>query len=178
MGHSIPQHKRRLWVDEISPGALDLGEEEAHYLRTVLRLKIGEQLEVFDGRGNFAAATLSAIEKRKSCLQIDSIESHPHSQVELTVAMATPKSDRSDWAVEKLCELGVHHIIWLHCERSVTLPKKEGQRLSRWSRIAKASAGQSGRYFLPTLNGPVPLDDFLKTRFHRQFIAFRGSRLR
>jgi len=175
MGRSIPPNKRRLCVPEIRLGSVDLDEEEAHYLRTVLRLKIGDQLEVFDGRGQFATATLNALEKRKSSLQIDSVESHTASPVELTVAMATPKSDRSDWTVEKLCELGVHHITWLHCERSVTLPKKEGQRLARWSRIAKAAAGQSGRYFLPSLSGPIPLSNFLQDRFERQFIGSFSS---
>ena len=171
MGRSIPQHKRRLCLDEISVGTLELSEEEAHYLKKVLRLKIGDQLEVFDGQGQYASATLSSNDKRKACLQIEAINTQATNSRALTVAMATPKSDRADWAVEKLSELGVDHIVWLQCERSVTLPKKEGQRLSRWSRIAKSAAGQSGRYFLPTLKGPVSLGKFLESRFDHQFIG-------
>ncbi len=171
MGRSIPQHKRRLCLDEISLGTLELSEQEAHYLRTVLRLKIGDQLEVFDGQGQYASATLSSHGKRETSLEIKSIATQANSSGALTVAMATPKSDRADWAVEKLSELGVDHIVWLHCERSVTVPKKEGKRLLRWSRIAKSATGQSGRYPLPTLEGPLPLGDFLKNRFDHQFIG-------
>lgn len=145
---------RRVRVAELVADELILESARAHYVRDVLRLAVGTPVELFDGRGASARATLVQVEGEVR-VRVD--ERYPAATgPEVIIAMATPKGDRADWAVEKLTELGVTRIVWLVCERSVVVPREDGKRLARWERIAEAAAGQSRRNDVPVIVPPMP----------------------
>ncbi len=145
---------RRVRVASLAADELVLVSAQAHYVRDVLRLAVGTPLELFDGRGASARATLTQVDAEVRA-RVD--ERYPAAVgPELIIAMATPKGDRADWAVEKLTELGVTRLVWLVCERSVVVPREDGKRLARWERIAEAAAGQSRRNDVPVIVPPMP----------------------
>lgn len=146
---------RRLRVASLVADELTLASAQAHYVRDVLRLAVGTELEVFDGHGKAARAVIAKSETTGVTLTLGERYGGELATA-VTVAMATPKGDRADWAVEKLTELGVTRIVWLVCERSVVVPREDGKRLERWRRIAEAAAGQSGRNDVPEIVAPVP----------------------
>ena len=79
----------------------------------------------------------------------------------LTVGLAPTKGDRPEWAVQKLTELSIDHIVILRTERSII--RWEGDRvahhLERLRRIAREAAMQSRRSWLPTVEGVHALAD-------------------
>ena len=89
----------------------------------------------------------------------------------VSVAFAVPKGQRSTWAVEKLTELGVDEIIWLHCERSIVSTKSADSKLSRWQRVAHSAAAQSHRDDIPALLGPWTLMDLCSHPAPTKFFA-------
>jgi 16S rRNA (uracil1498-N3)-methyltransferase len=127
----------------------------AHYLTDVLRLLAGDELELFDGHGTYAIARLTGSDSQW-VLQATELKHSVLPAHGLTVALAAPKGERADWAVEKLTELGVRSIQWLLCARSVTRATKK-QRDVRLRRIAQAAAQQCGRTTVPELRGETPL---------------------
>lgn len=145
---------RRLRVPSLAGDELELVSAQAHYVRDVLRLGVGTVVEVFDGQGNAARATLTHVDSAAVRARLDErYRGEPAAAV--TIAMATPKGDRADWAVEKLTELGVTRLVWLVCERSVAVPREDGKKLARWVRLAEAAASQSGRSDIPTIEAPT-----------------------
>jgi 16S rRNA (uracil1498-N3)-methyltransferase len=80
-----------------------------------------------------------------------------------TVAFAIPKSDRPEWIVQKLTELGVARIVLLHAERSVV--RWEGGRADRHvaklRRVAIEALEQSRGVWLPAIDGPAATHDAL-----------------
>jgi 16S rRNA (uracil1498-N3)-methyltransferase len=153
--------RRRLRVSTLNVGEIRLASALAHYARDVLRLTVGHEVEIFDGRGGGARATLTQVDDQGVVLSV--LERYEvASGVPLTVAMATPKGDRADLAVEKLTELGVTRIVWLVCARSVVVPRDEGKRSERWGRIAEAAAAQSLRHDVPMIEAPVPFAEALE----------------
>ncbi|MHB1913122.1 MAG: RsmE family RNA methyltransferase, partial [Acidimicrobiales bacterium] len=81
----------------------------------------------------------------------------PVPQPALSVAVALPKGDRGDWAVQKLTELGVDEIIVLDAARSVVRwdEDRASRGTARLSRIIRQAAMQARLTRLPRLSGPV-----------------------
>ncbi|MDB5327137.1 MAG: Ribosomal small subunit methyltransferase [Phycisphaerales bacterium] len=144
---------RRVHVPEVRLGLITPDAGEGHHLRDVLRVKIGESVEVFDAAGRRAAATIFATDPVVT-LQVESLKEESLA-ANITVASAVPKGDRAEWLVEKLSELGTSRFIPLRTARSVVHPEGKS-KTERWQRIAVESAKQCRR---PGLLGIDPLTD-------------------
>jgi 16S rRNA (uracil1498-N3)-methyltransferase len=81
----------------------------------------------------------------------------PRSLPQLTVAFALTKGDRTEWAVQKLTELGVDRLVVMASERCVVhwAPPSVGRQLERLREVARHAAMQSRRAWLPVVEGPV-----------------------
>src|SRR5882672_3477523 len=131
---------RRVRVGKVAAGLTELEEREAHHARDVLRMGVGEIVEVFDAEGNVGAGKIESVGK-KVAVRVERVEER-RAGVEWWVAAAVPKGSRGDWMVEKLSELGASGFVPLIAERSVV--KAEGKnKLARWERIAGEAAKQS-----------------------------------
>jgi 16S rRNA (uracil1498-N3)-methyltransferase len=136
-----------------------LADDDRHHLFRVLRLRDGEPVSVSDGRGRWRLCTA----QDGALVSAGSVEFVDPPLVRCTIAVAIPKGDRVDWMVQKLTEVGAHHIVLLHCERSVV--RWDGERghkqLARLQRVAREASMQSRRIWLPEVTGPVALADVL-----------------
>jgi 16S rRNA (uracil1498-N3)-methyltransferase len=134
------------------PGAqLLLAPAEAHHVQRVLRLKVGERIRLFDGRG----AEFDAIIAKSSAAGVEvrllrKAEVSSEAPLEVEIFQGLCRSDRLDLIVQKGTEMGVSAIHALDCERG----ERRGlnpRRLQRWRRITIEAAKQSGRSILPRL---------------------------
>jgi 16S rRNA (uracil1498-N3)-methyltransferase len=136
---------RRIHVSKIQIGNIPLPAPEAHHVRDVLRLTVGINVELFDSSGNVGLASISHVDSESVVVKVERIEQPATAgRFRLTVASAVPKSDRADWMIEKLSELGVDRFIPLATARSVVLPSGKN-KIERWERIAVEAAKQSHR---------------------------------
>lgn len=132
---------------------------QVHHLRNVLRLKPGDQVELFDGAGSEYTGTVLEISRTQARLAVESRKPLPSGQTRIVVACALPKKDAMDEIVDKLTQLGVDEIVPLKTERVVTRlkdPAAIAARAGRWLRIAQSAAQQSHRGRLPVI---APLTD-------------------
>ncbi|MBI5510351.1 MAG: 16S rRNA (uracil(1498)-N(3))-methyltransferase [Deltaproteobacteria bacterium] len=160
----------RLFVELLCQGTVTLSTGQAHYLTHVLRLGQGAPLVLFDAAGGEADAVL--LRARGATLEVEVEAAVTRARGwDLTVALAVPKGERADWAVEKLTEVGVARILWLLSERSVVKPERFGARQARLQRIAAAAASQSGRVGLPEIVGPMRFEEFLTLSAEHRLIA-------
>jgi len=156
---------RRVFVDaELAPGeTVDLPVETVNYLRNVLRLKDGQPLELFNGRGRRARAALQ-LARRAASVRIESSEASPaESVVPLTLLMALAKGEKMDLVIQKAVELGVSAIAPVETERSVLelKGKRAEKREARWRQIMINACEQCGRDTLPRLEPIRALDEAL-----------------
>lgn len=133
---------------------LALPEELTHYLCHVLRLDVGDHVELFDGEGLCAATRITHTSPRLivEVREVKSVEENSHAP-RLHLVSAIPKGDRWEWLIEKATELGVHTIHPLQTERSVVqIPsQKAAKKQQRWEQIAQGAARQSYRVTFPTI---------------------------
>lgn len=146
---------RRVHVSQLNVGDLQLSAEESHHLRDVLRVSIGDVVELFEASGRVARGPIVALSP-EVIVTIDTFSEGPRTR-RLTVASAVPKGDRADWMIEKLSELGVASFTPLKTTRSVVHPEGAG-KLDRWRRIAVEAAKQSRRVGVMSIEPLATLD--------------------
>lgn len=142
-----------------APGEFVLSREESHHAAAVLRLREGDAVVLFDGRGGFADAVIAAVRKGSVVTRAGEPGVEPPFFPELTVAAAIPKGKRWQALVEKCVELGADCIAPVLFARSVA--KGEGDA-SKWRRWCVEAAKQSRRCRLPEVEEPVPLSVVLE----------------
>ena len=152
---------RRVFCPSVQLGRFRLGSAEAHHLRDVLRVAVGDVIELFDAAGRTAEATIEVADADGVSVRVDAIVEPTAGEVELIVATAVPKADRADWLVEKLSELGTAKWIPLKTARSVVHPAGEA-KFDRWRRIAVEAAKQSRRVGVMEIG---PLNDVAAMSF-------------
>lgn len=134
--------------------------EAAHHLGRVLRLGLGDALQVFDGEGGEYSGRIEAMRKGEAQVALgERRESRAESPLKLTLAQGVSRGERMDWVVQKAVELGVTRIVPVLTERSVVRLDAEQARSKQrhWHGVAVAACEQSGRSRLPHIDTPQPL---------------------
>ena len=152
----------RFYCKPITKPSVELSGPEAHHLSNVRRLTVGDKVELFDGVGTIAVATIAATANKRISLRVDEIKILPRpTQEQIVIAASIAKGDRFDWMIEKCTELGVGRISPIIFERTVRQPRNPNIT-RRWNNLAIAAAKQSGRAFLPQIDNPAALTDAMK----------------
>jgi len=126
----------------------------------VLRMQVGESIELFDGVGQSGQAVITALAKRKGECRLESVKSiDDHSPVHITLFQAFPKADKFDSIIQKTTELGIECVVPVMTERSAPVPKGERlqKKLDHWKKVAIEASRQSGRVSVPEITAPIHL---------------------
>lgn len=138
----------------------------------VLRRRIGDMLEVVDGRGGLFRCCIIDDNPRAVMFEVE--ETMPLPKVwapEITIAVApTKNADRMEWLVEKLVEVGVDRIVPLRCARS----ERKEIKLARLEKIAVSAMKQSLKAVLPRIDETMPVASFLVEAANSQTQRFVG----
>ncbi len=129
--------------------------EQIHYLCNVLRLRINDEVVIFDGQGNEYRCRIQDISRFVVRLLIKGrFKRMMEGRIDLTVACALPKhKGRFDELIDKLSQLGVNRIIPMLTERVIIRwdSKQRQHHYRRWLKIARQACIQSGRSVLPEI---------------------------
>jgi len=149
----------------LAPGAhVALPETAGHHVARVLRLKEGESLTLFDGRGGEWSAVI--VRMRKDEVHADLVAFDPverESPLAIILVQSIAAADKMDWIVQKSVELGVAAIRPVAAKRSVI--RLSGERMERrvahWQVVAVAACEQCGRNRVPVVAPIVDLPQYL-----------------
>ena len=139
------------FAPELTPAAAtyQLSEDESKHAVRVLRLNVGDAIDLLDGRGGLYTATVADANPKRCQLRITHHETVPPRPYFTQVAVAPTKNlDRMEWFVEKAVEIGVERISFLRCARS----ERRELKLERLEKIVISALKQSGQAWLPQLD--------------------------
>ena len=144
-------------------GVCTLPEDAAHHAIHVLRLREGEEVTLFNGRGGEFAARISAMQRLR--ISIDLLQHRPverESPLRVTLVQGVSAGEKMDSTVRKAVELGVTAIQPVLAARSVARPKGERaeNRRAHWQKVVIAACEQCGRNSIPEVRPLVPLADY------------------
>ena len=146
---------------------VELPEDEAEHLVRVLRLGVGDQVDIFDGRGKIWRAEIVQIGKKSASVRLlEPGEPARELGMRLSLVVSVLKGDKMDDVVRDAVMLGVTSIRPVVSERSEIglAALARGSRIARWQRIAVSSAKQCGRAVVPDIQNPAPLDWYWKEK--------------
>jgi 16S rRNA (uracil1498-N3)-methyltransferase len=152
----------RLYLDrDLGTDRITLTDREAHYLGTVLRLKRGDRLLAFNGRGQERHAAVRTITRRLT--ELDLLEPAaplPEPKLDLTLLQALPKGEAMDLIVQKATELGVGAVVPVVSDFSVVRldDERAARRVEHWTRIAQSACEQCGRHRPMEIHPVTPLE--------------------
>jgi len=143
----------------LASARVELSAEATHHAVRVLRLSPGAQIQVFDGAGRRALATVVRTDRSECWVEIDAlITATAATALTIVLLQGIAAADRMDWIIEKSIELGVHSVFPMMTHRSAVKldPERATKRHQHWQRIAISACMQSGRDQLPTIEAPSP----------------------
>ena len=151
-----------VWVEELtSPGAISLASDEARHV-AARRLRVGDPLVVFDGRGHTADARIESLGKHSCRVAVDSIAEVPRPDSAFVLASAIPKGDRLSTMLQMLSQLGLESWQPLVLEDSAV--RKLDPDSKRLVRILIESCKVSRRPWLLDVREPCSLEEALSKR--------------
>ncbi len=150
----------RCYVPQADFGAsvLEVSGEEAHHALRVMRLRVGDSCEVFDGCGQAAQMrVVSTAGSSSMSLQVEKVLPPMPPVASITLALAIPKGNNMDLIVQKAVELGASRIIPLITERTIVRlnAKESATKAEKWRRTALEACKQCGVNTLPDLPPPA-----------------------
>ncbi len=137
---------------------------EIRHIRNVLRLKAGDSVILFDGRGKEYQGVISRLAHQEISLMVnESPAAVGESPLKIILGVALLKASRFDWLLQKATELGVSEIVPFHSLRVV--PRWENRQMRgkqlRWTKITAEAAKQCGRTRVPTIHSPRAFEESL-----------------
>ena len=162
-----PARSARFYVpNQLREGArLDLPHEAAHHAARVLRLREGDEIVLFDGRGGEHLARIDAIERSRVAVSVGAHRAvERESTLEVTLVQGVSSGERMDVTVQKAVELGVHAIQPVLAEKSVVRLDAERAAAKREHRrrIAIAACEQCGRNRIAEVRAVLSLADYCR----------------
>jgi 16S rRNA (uracil1498-N3)-methyltransferase len=130
-----------------------------HVLR-VLRLRVGDALTLFDGRGGEYPARLVRTGRAAAVVEVgEHLPLERESPLAITLLQSLVRGEKMDWVVQKATELGVARVVPVAVGRSVVrVPEgREDRKLEHWRAVAAGACEQCGRNRLPQIDPPVDL---------------------
>jgi len=143
-----------------------LSEEESKHAVRVLRLAVGDEVTLIDGKGGLYKAEINDAHPKRTILQINAVTTEFNKRNHyLHIAIAPTKNlDRVEWFLEKATEIGIDEITLIICQRS----ERKEAKVERLDKIITSAIKQSIKAYHPVLNAPVALNQFLKQPFDGQ----------
>ncbi|MCH9694623.1 MAG: 16S rRNA (uracil(1498)-N(3))-methyltransferase [Gammaproteobacteria bacterium] len=144
----------------INGAEVELDRDRSRYVGKVLRARVGDSLQLFNGEGPEWTATIAQISKTSVRLRVgECVEKQVESPLKIHLVQGISRGDRMDLVVQKAAELGVKRVTPVLTEYGVV--KLDAQRAEKrrehWQKIANSACEQSGRTRLPLIDSPLPL---------------------
>jgi 16S rRNA (uracil1498-N3)-methyltransferase len=154
-------HRFYISPQDWNKGALGLAGTEAHHARDVLRMRVGEKLVAFNGRGREITAEIVDLGKNEIGLRKLHEAETPPLQCRIVLGQAIPKGKNMDLIVQKAVEIGAAEIAPIISDRTIVQIDSESaaQKQSKWQQIAIETAKQCGQNWLPPVHAPRKLSE-------------------
>lgn len=142
-----------------------LSQEESGHCVRVLRLSVGDEITLCDGKGNFYKAIIADANAKRCAVEVQEVMPQENNAPKVYVAVAPTKNmDRMEWLVEKLTEMGVDGIYFLQTRFS----ERKVLNTERLVKIAVSAMKQSQRATLPEIGELTSFKDFVKKQAQPQ----------
>lgn len=153
-----------------------LPQESVHHAMRVLRMRDGDEAELFDGRGTSAKGTIHFAKDFASVKVLETTVA-PENSLRIVLLQSLVSNEKMDWIIEKACELDVSEVIVFPADRSEVklAADKLSKRMERWHKIVVSACKQCKRSSLLTVSWLSSLQDFDARPIQKNFILMPSA---
>ena len=152
---------QRYFVEERYNNVFVLNKEDTHHVIDVMRMNIGEKIEIVYNNSLYIAKIVS-MNTKVECQLIKECENIRKETPRVIIAQSLVKEQKMDYILQKSCELGVDEIIPISTDRSIIkIDKNDNKKILRWNKILKEASEQSKRVTVPNLREIINLKDLI-----------------
>ena len=171
-------HRCFVTSSRIQGDLIELAPGDAHHVANVLRLTVGAPITVLDGQGEVFETTAVQVEKRRVMVKIQSRHQALRPTWSVHLALAMLKNKALDHVLAKSVEVGVSGITLLNTDHAVSkIDQSEVSRKTEgWVATLVEAAKQCGNPWLPSLEGPLSIADWLATKPHPNLLMVAALR--
>jgi 16S rRNA (uracil1498-N3)-methyltransferase len=157
--------RHRIYVPELQTSDdVIVSGDEFHHAARVVRVREGEEVELFDGRGRMVHGKVSALARDQFTVAVEREIPSRESPLRVTLAMAIIQLEKFELVLQKATELGAYALIPLITDRVEVRPERYRGKADRWQKIIFEAVKQSGRALVPSIAEPMSFDDALQAR--------------
>ncbi len=165
----------RVYISQVlaENSRIELSGDVVHYLKNVMRMKVGREAIFFNGDGNEFLTVIVAIEKKRLVVDVGKMSTPAmESPLSIHLGCCLIKNDRMDWLLQKATELGVASFSPLFSEYTDTkIPQARlEKKIEHWQQVIISACEQSGRTHLPKIGAPQVLTAWMEST-HSDFKA-------
>jgi len=150
--------RHRIYTRDPLTDAVTIGGEEFHHAARVVRVREGEEVELFDGEGRAASGVVESIASNALVVRVASPIDSRESENSIDLAMAIIQLEKFELVLQKATELGVRSIIPLETDRQEIRAERYKGKHERWQKILFEATKQSGRAVIPKLESPTKFE--------------------
>lgn len=152
---------------------IELTKENANHIINVLRLKIGDKIEICNNNNNldniifdYTCEIIELKENNSAIVKVlECLESVSEPNIKIVLYQGLPKSEKMELIIQKGVELGVSSIVPIATERAIVkLAKgdKQDKKIARWNKISESASKQSKRSIIPQVTEVLSFDEAIK----------------
>lgn len=161
-------HARFYHPEEIATGQLvALSDTNQRHATHVLRLKKGDAVTLFNGRGGEFSAHIDQTNKSGTTVLVGAYhDTDRESPLSIELAQAICVNEKMDWIIQKAVELGVTRIQPISTARSIVhlSGERASKRQQHWQKIAVSACEQCGRNYVPLVSPLMTLPEWLSRK--------------
>lgn len=158
---------RRFFVEGLSEDLISVsidGDEFTH-LKRVLRLSVGAEVSVFDGKGVEITGVVAEVGSSFATIKVTARSTaRRESTVQITLLQGLLKGDKPELVIQKATELGAASVVFFAAQRTVPSINAKSGKPERWKRAAIEAAKQCGRSVLPEVSVAKSLTEAVEGR--------------
>lgn len=144
---------------------ISLDRDSTRYLGRVLRLRPGDQVNLFNSEDGEFSGELIEIDRQQGQIRITGpVENQANPTLSVHLGLGLSRGERMDYAIQKSTELGVGSVTPLvtdYCEVKLS-EERQVNRQAHWQRVAISACEQCGRSTVPAVNLPQSLNQWLQ----------------
>ena len=149
---------------------------EARHIRSVLRMKAGDEVLLINGEGTECLSQIVSITDEEVVLRItDRRFCSADPEIKITLFQALPKQGKMELIIQKCVELGVSEIVPLVTRRCVVKLEGKDNKIVRWNKVSQEASKQCGRASIAKVASPVSIDKIDLSPFDLRLIAYENE---
>jgi 16S rRNA (uracil1498-N3)-methyltransferase len=170
-------HRFFVTPEHIQGEEVRFADAQVHQMRSVLRLRAGDHVQVFDGTTacDLVVELEAGLERGRV---VGQQAQAPEPRTRLVVYPALLQRDKFESVLQKLTEVGVAAIVPVITDRTLVREAPDDRRRQRWTAILREAAEQSGRGVVPRLLPTSSFSDSVVKAEGTRLVAYEGERER